>query len=104
MKAVVLTNYLSARGGGIPPAIFRLYELLAGKGMDIVLAAGDAPDHPIGVPVITYRTWGPKAFGFSPDLLNVLDKECPDLVHLHGLWTYGSVAVQIWKRRTRKPV
>jgi glycosyltransferase involved in cell wall biosynthesis len=104
LKIVALTNYLSARGGGIPPAIFPLYELLARKGVNIVLAGGDPPDRPIEVRVLTYRTLGPKSFAFSSDLLKILDQERPDLVHLHGLWTYGSIAAQIWGRRTGNPV
>jgi glycosyltransferase involved in cell wall biosynthesis len=104
LKIVALTNYLSARGGGIPPAMFPLYELLAEKGVDIILAAGDPPDSTIGVRALTYRTLGPKSFAFSFDLLKILDQEHPDLVHLHGLWTYGSIAAQTWGRRTGNPV
>jgi poly(glycerol-phosphate) alpha-glucosyltransferase len=104
MKIVAITNYLSERGGGIPPAILRLYQLLAGKGLDVVLAAGDSPEHAPGIRVVTYRTCGPRSFGFALDLLQILDRERPDLVHLHGLWTYGSIAVQIWQSRTGNPV
>jgi poly(glycerol-phosphate) alpha-glucosyltransferase len=104
MKVVALTNDLSARGGGIPPAMLRLYENLASRGVDVLLVASAAPDHARWAKVATYKTIGPKSFGFSPDLLSLLDRECPDLVHLHGLWTYGSIAVQTWKRRTGNPV
>jgi poly(glycerol-phosphate) alpha-glucosyltransferase len=104
VKIVALTNYLSARGGGIPPAILRLYASLAERGAQIVLAASDPPDQPQCTRAIIYRTFGPKSFGFSPDLLNILDRERPDVVHLHGLWTYGSIVAQIWKRRTGNPV
>jgi glycosyltransferase involved in cell wall biosynthesis len=104
VKIIALTNYLSARGGGIPPAMLRLYAFLAGRGVEIVLAAGDAPDQAQPTKVIIYRTLGPKAFGFSSELVNILDRERPDLVHLHGLWTYGSIAARIWKRRTRHPL
>src|SRR5262249_50125634 len=84
--------------------MFPLYELLAGKGVDIVLAAGDPPDRTIGVRALTYRTLGLRSFAFSSDLLKVLDQEHPDVVHLHGLWTYGSIAAQIWRSRTGNPV
>jgi len=104
VKILALTNYLSARGGGIPPAVLRLYEFLAKRGADIVLAAGDSPRQKQRTRVIIYQTFGPKSFGFSPDLLDILDQERPDLVHLHGLWTYGSIVAQIWKRRTGNPV
>jgi glycosyltransferase involved in cell wall biosynthesis len=105
MKIFALTNYLSARGGGIPSAMLRLYEKLAGNGFDIVLAAGDAPDHASNqIRVVVYKSLGPRSFAFSPDLLKILDRERPDIVHLHGLWTYGSIALQVWKRRTGNPL
>jgi len=103
IKVVVLTNYLSARAGGIPTTLLRLYELLADR-MEIVLAASEPPDQVPSTRVVIYRTLGPKSFGFSFDLLNILERERPDLVHLHGLWTYGTIAAQIWKRRTGNPV
>src|SRR5262249_43100462 len=80
------------------------YELLAGRGVEIVLVARDRPEQVVTPRVVIYRTLGPKSFGFSFHLLKVLDRECPDLIHLHGLWTYASVAVQMWRRRTGKPV
>src|SRR5262249_4542475 len=104
IKIFALTNFLSSRGGGIPSAILRLYELLATRGVEIVLAAGDAPDHATRTGVAIYKVLGPKSFALSPDLLTILNRESPDLVHLHGLWTYGSIAAQIWKRRTGNPV
>ena len=105
MKILALTRYLSARGGGIPPAMLRLYEILASKGLDIVLAAGDAPDHVSKqVRVIIYKSLGPRSFLFSPNLLKILDRERPDIVHLHGLWTYGSIVSQVWKQRTGNPL
>jgi glycosyltransferase involved in cell wall biosynthesis len=104
IKIVVLTNYLSSRGGGIPPAILRLYELLAARGMEVTLAASAPPDRAPSTRVVVYRTLGPRSFGFSPDLLNILNRERPDLIHLHGLWTHGSIAAQIWRRGTGNPV
>jgi glycosyltransferase involved in cell wall biosynthesis len=101
MKILGLTNFLSVRGGGIPAAMLRLYQILAGEGLEIVLVASDTPDYTLGkIKVVVYKSVGPASFSFSPDLLSVLDRERPDIVHLHGLWTYGSIASQIWKRRT----
>jgi glycosyltransferase involved in cell wall biosynthesis len=104
MKVVAVTNDLSERGGGIPPAVVPLCERLTGRGVEVVLAAAQQPNHTIGTRVANYRVLGSKTFGFSPDLLGILDREQPNLVHLHGLWTYGSIAVRIWQRRTGKPV
>ena len=82
-----------------------LYENLTGNGLDIVLAAGDAPDRASKqIRVVVYKRLGPRSFAFSPDLLKILDRERPDVVHLHGLWTYGSIASQVWKQRTGNPL
>jgi glycosyltransferase involved in cell wall biosynthesis len=105
MKVLALTNYLSSRGGGIPFAMLRLYENLSAKGLDIVLVAGDAPDRVSKqTRVVRYKTVGPRTFAFSLDLLRILDRERPDIVHLHGLWTYASIASQVWKCRTNNPL
>jgi poly(glycerol-phosphate) alpha-glucosyltransferase len=104
MKVVALTNFLSDRGGGIPPAMIPLYETLAIRGVEVVLAATDHPSRATTVHVAPFVSLGPKSFGFSTDLLNLLDRENPDIVHLHGLWTYGSIAAQVWSHRTGKPV
>src|SRR5262249_12731810 len=75
------------------------------KGIEVTLVSGDAPDQSVqGVKIIVHKTLGPKSFSFSPDLLTILIGERPDLIHLHGLWTNGSIAAQIWRRRTNNPL
>lgn len=32
------------------------------------------------------------AFGYAPDMLSSLSKFAPDIVHLHGLWTFPTIA------------
>jgi glycosyltransferase involved in cell wall biosynthesis len=46
---------------------------------------------------------GPNSIGFSPALTRALKAWNPDIVHLHGLWTYPSKAVLDWHRATGKP-
>src|SRR6266568_4368940 len=100
MKILSLTSFLSERGGGIPPAIVSLYGSLAGTRLTLVLAAVNGPSElPRGVKFISYKAIGPRSFLFSPDLLKLLEVEQPDVVHLHGLWTYASIACQVWQYR-----
>jgi glycosyltransferase involved in cell wall biosynthesis len=42
-------------------------------------------------------------FGYAPGLLPALMAFDPDIVHLHGLWTYPSVAAHAWHRATGRP-
>ena len=46
---------------------------------------------------------GPRAFGYAPDLPDALDAADPDVVHLHAMWMYTSVASLQWSRRTGRP-
>lgn len=47
---------------------------------------------------------GPRAFGFAPDLIDILIKAEADLAYFAGLWKYPSVAALHWARRTGKPI
>ena len=105
MKILALTSYLSTRGGGIPAAMLRLYEILGASGLDIVIVAADAPDPmPKEIRTVLYKRLGPRSFAFSPNLLTILNRERPNIVHLHGLWTFASVAAHLWKYRTGNPL
>ena len=50
------------------------------------------------VPVI-----GPDRFSFAPGLNRKLQETNPDIVQLHGLWRYPSVATRRWHRQTGRP-
>ena len=52
------------------------------------------------LPVAAFKTLGPRQFGFSPGLLQALRRWDPDLLHVHGIWMYASVAAVRWKRKT----
>lgn len=41
--------------------------------------------------------------GYAPEMLHSLMDFDPDIVHLHGLWTYPSIATQLWHRKTGCP-
>lgn len=55
------------------------------------------------VPVQAYESIGPSQFGFSPGLCRYLVSANLDLIHMHGLWNYLSVAVHSWSRTTHRP-
>jgi glycosyltransferase involved in cell wall biosynthesis len=44
---------------------------------------------------------GPRTFGYAPQMYTTLQAEDPDLLHVHGLWIYTSVAAIRWARRQR---
>ncbi|MBT8427505.1 MAG: glycosyltransferase [Erythrobacter sp.] len=47
---------------------------------------------------------GPAAFGFAPDLPEALDEARLDLLHLHGIWQYPSLAAADWANATGRPL
>ena len=53
--------------------------------------------------VTTYAVHGPNSFGYSPRLVAALQDAKLDLVHVHGLWMYPSIACSTWARLERKP-
>ncbi|PSQ92334.1 MAG: glycosyl transferase family 1 [Proteobacteria bacterium SW_6_67_9] len=64
--------------------------------------AADLPSwDPIQPRVFDVR--GPSAFGYAPGLVDALCAAPADVLHLHALWMYTSVASLRWARRTGKP-
>jgi glycosyltransferase involved in cell wall biosynthesis len=104
MKVLALSTYLSERGGGIPSSVLPLYDRLSEKGIEVVLVAADKPGQPVKPRIVTFQPVGPRSFAFSWELPRILERESADIVHLHGLWSYGSIAVQLWSWRSGKPV
>ena len=56
-----------------------------------------------GVPVRTFKSFGLRSFGFAPGLARELILLKPELVHVHGLWQFSSLAAACWRRFTRRP-
>ncbi|MFE0756596.1 glycosyltransferase [Inquilinus sp. NPDC058860] len=56
-----------------------------------------------GISIRRARSLGPRSFGYSRQLDILLDESDIDLLHVHGLWMYPSIAAKRWHRRTRRP-
>jgi poly(glycerol-phosphate) alpha-glucosyltransferase len=50
-----------------------------------------------------FRQIGPRLFGYAPGLVNALCSADLDILHVHGIWMYPSMACQRWFARTHKP-
>jgi poly(glycerol-phosphate) alpha-glucosyltransferase len=59
--------------------------------------AGWNPLRPNVFPVL-----GPRSFGYAPRLDLALRSANADLAHVHGLWTYPSLAAHRWARQQRR--
>jgi glycosyltransferase involved in cell wall biosynthesis len=58
--------------------------------------------HPLQPQV--FRGAGPRSFGFARGLARALDATDSDLAHVHGIWTYPSLAACRWSKRHSRPV
>lgn len=78
---------------GLQPEVLSLFE----NHSDIEIQAWKT------IPLHLLPITGLKTFGFAYDMLSTMNILAPDLVHLHGLWTYPSIAVNRWAKRSKKP-
>ena len=110
IKVGLLVASLSRNAGGIYDATRFLARALNDRSDSKVAAFGVVDDHltedAIGwgdvctyaAPVVGFRQ-----FGYAPKLLNTLTDWAPDILHVHGLWMYPSIASCGWNRKSHKP-
>jgi poly(glycerol-phosphate) alpha-glucosyltransferase len=105
----LLTSWVSRRGGGVPEALAPLARNLEAQGLDVsVLGLADSNEELVrdgwgDARVQTATPLPPRAFGYAPGLGSLLERSRVDLIHVHGLWMYSSLASMRWSRRCRKP-
>lgn len=108
MKIVFLTASTSRAAGGLYFTITELTKSLLAKGMDVTVVGLDdeySADDRAGfgdVPVIPYRRVDLpilRTFGYSTNLMSLLEEIKPDIIHLQGLWMYHSWAALKYKKR-----
>ncbi len=109
-RVVNLTSSLSRAAGGLFESVRHLAQQTHRPGTCRVLALGLQDAHTAAdlsrwrpVEVSPCPILGPEKFGYSPAMAAALNRLDADLLHLHGLWKYPSVATLQWARRTRKP-
>ncbi len=109
MKIATLLGSLSRNNGGVSEVARRLAQELAAPGdwqMEVLGLrdefweddrAGWAPLLPRALDPA-----GPRSFGYAP-FSRALDAFQPELLHVHGLWMYPSLAARRWAQRRRAP-
>ena len=105
---VYLTSPVSRAAGGLFDAVRNLaLEIEDGNRYSPSVMGLNEPyferDRPLWgkVEIQAFRVRGPRAFGYAPDLSWALHLKDPALIHIHGLWTYPSVAAIRWSRRSK---
>lgn len=111
MRIAFLTGSLSRSGGGFFSSVRSLARALqtwenvevAVLGLRDEFTEQDLPGW-APVEVRAFPAFGPRVFGYAHGLVTALAEYQPDLVHLHGLWTYSSIVARRWGRATARPV
>lgn len=107
MRIAHVTWVMSALGGGIPPVIAALGRAQRIQGVEVgVFGVQDPASPPIvgEQPFTLSKLRGPRAFGYAPTLTSQLHAAAPEVVHLHGLFTWPSRAAERFGRATNTPV
>lgn len=105
----LLTASLSRRAGGLYDATRHLAGSLHNPLLEVQVFGLTDPDTSRDregwgqLPVQTFAVRGPRFFGYAPALAPALSAANLDLLHVHGLWMYPSVASRQWSQRQQKP-
>lgn len=110
MKVGLLTSWVSHRGGGVVDVVRRLAPSLRYDEkleVSVIGLAGDSESVGSadwnGISVAALSTRGPRAWGYAPKLSSALAASNLDLLHVHGIWMYPSMASLGWARATVRP-
>ncbi len=101
---------VSRRAGGLFESVRRLAQSLDDQACKIlVFGAKDqftTADHAAWHPLApaTFGVVGPWQFGYSPGLRAALLNADLDILNVHGIWMYPSVAGLAWVRRSGRPL
>lgn len=104
LRIGMLIGTVSVTGGGVIEAV-RSLSLALSQSTDISVEVfslrGEGSQVDFGdIPVHLFAARGPAAFGYAPGLVDGLEARDIDLLHVHGLWMYLSIAAQRWARRS----
>jgi glycosyltransferase involved in cell wall biosynthesis len=105
----LVSAWASRLGGGVFEAVVAHAALVRACGYEpVVVALEDA--HSAAdrarfgdTEVVTCAVSGPAMIGYAPDLGGALRGARLDLLHLHGIWMYPSLAASDWAAATGRP-
>ena len=107
MKIAYLLNSVSRKAGGLFEICKRLAQTTCREKEIVVLGVEDEftkMDIMEWVPLrpTVFSPVFARSFGYAPGYARYLAEVCPDIAHVHGLWTYPSFAGYLWHRRTKR--
>lgn len=109
-KIAIVSTSLSRAAGGILPIMQQHATGLQRLGVEVSAHGvrdefNDLDREGWGeVPLHLSDAVGPTRLAFAPGIDRSIATVQPDIIHLHGLWQYPSVAAGRWRKRTGGPV
>ena len=108
LRIGMLVGTVSVSGGGVIEAVSSLSRALArlpGLSVEIFSLLGEGNEtYPLNdIPMHLVESRGPASFGYAPGLLPALRAGELDVLHVHGLWMYLSVAARKWAHEAGRP-
>lgn len=109
MNVLHVSASLSRNAGGIFEVALSIAKHLAARGVEVSAAGLVDEAWPTDacrwspVPTKAFRHAGPTSFGYSNELSAHIRRSTCDVVHLHSMWMYPSLAVSKWSRSTGRP-
>lgn len=100
MKVAILTPSASRNAGGLFNSVRRGAIEMERQGAQVRVFAPEDENCVVDLPfwapveVSLYPTIGPAKLAFRPGLRRQVEAQAPDVVHLHGLWTYQSLVAR----------
>lgn len=107
VRVGMLVGSISTSSGGVSEAVRSLSLALRRQpGVSVEIFSlgepgGDNRDFG-DIPLHLAQAIGPASFGFAPELDRLLLRHRIDVLHVHGLWMYPSIAARHWARCTRR--
>jgi poly(glycerol-phosphate) alpha-glucosyltransferase len=104
-----LVASISRVAGGLQKAVLRLAQEVSARGPAVeVFSLADewsSQDTADWLPIKpkTFGPSGPRTFGYASQLPRALKDASLDLLHVHGLWMFPSVAALRWRSKTGRP-
>ena len=109
MRLAVTTDCLSRNAGGLFHGVLRLAQEMRNCGCEVsVFGVSDErtqEDLPQWLPLQprAFPLCGPRFFGFAPGMTRAIQAQHPDVIELHGLWKFTSLALLRANRRLACP-
>lgn len=109
MKISLTTGDLSYHAGGMVPAIRELARNLRLRGHDVTIWGNCDKSSPTpspdwnGIDTNLLPCLGPTTLSFRPNLVSQIVAKGADVIEVHGIWNYSSLAARLAAARLRIP-